>query len=170
MHYQSNAEGDWVYARDADDKSRSGWMPASALQAPKQTRFHAWLKLLFEQSKMANVFETCQNSESDGYLVARIDDQLEVLHYESSAEGDWVYARNAVHQSRLGWMPASALQPPKETWLQLGATVCTTKVLRPAAGRGYLCAGVGGHMQVLYIGGKATEDDGWFYACRLTAL
>ena len=77
---------------------------------------------------------------------------------------------DAVHQSRCGWMPASVLQPPKEAWLQLGATVCTTKVLRPAAGRGYLCADVGDHLQVLYIGGKATEDEGWLYACRLTAL
>ena len=129
-----------------------------------------YLTVMFEHTKIAKVFEACEGSGCDGYLVARIGDRVEVLYYESSAEGDWVYARNAVHQSRLGWMPASALQPPKETWLQLGATVCTTKVLRPAAGRGYLCADVGDHLQVLYIGGKATEDEGWLYACRLTAL
>ena len=87
LHYQCNAEGGWVYARDAN-KSCSGWMPASALQPPKQTRFHAWLKLLFEQGKNANVFETCQSSGRDGYLVARIGDQVEVLHYQCNAEGD----------------------------------------------------------------------------------
>ena len=114
LHYESSAEGDWVYARNAVYKSRSGWMPASALQPPKQTRFYPWLKLLFEEGKIANVFETCQNSESDGYLVARIGDQVEVLHYESNAEGDWVYARDAVCKGRSGWMPVSALQPAKQ--------------------------------------------------------
>ena len=39
------------------------------------------------------------------------------------ANGDWFYARHAVHQSRLGSMPASALEPPKLTrchlWLKV---------------------------------------------------
>ena len=72
LHYQSNAAGDWVYARDAVYKSRLGWMPASALQPPKQTTFYAWLKLLFEYGKIANAFETCEGSACDGYLVVGV--------------------------------------------------------------------------------------------------
>ena len=52
---------------------------------------------MFEQNKIAKVFETCEGSECDGYLTARIDDQVEVLHYQSNAEADWVYARDAVY-------------------------------------------------------------------------
>ena len=50
-----------------------------------------------EQNKIAKVFETCEGSECDGYLTARIDDQVELLHYQSNAEADWVYARDAVY-------------------------------------------------------------------------
>ena len=126
-HDHHTKESDWSERGSAVYKSRSGWMPVSALQPPKQTRFYPWLKLLFEQGKIANVFETCQNSESDGYLVARIGDQVEVLHYESNAEGDWVYARDAVCKGRSGWMPVSALQPAKQRRFMFGGSFCSRK-------------------------------------------
>ena len=82
-----------------------------------------YVTVMFEQNTIAKVFEACEGSGCDGYLVAHIDDQVEVLHYQSNAEGGWVYARDAIYKSRSGWMPASALQPPKQTrfyaWLKL---------------------------------------------------
>ena len=122
-HDHHRKESHWSERGSAVYKSRSGWMAVSALQPPKQTRFYPWLKLLFEQGKIANVFETCEGSACDGYLVARIGDQVEVLHYQCNAEGDWVYAHDAVYKSRPGWMPVSALQPPKQrrfyAWFKL---------------------------------------------------
>ena len=77
---------------------------------------------MFEQNTIAKAFEACEGSGCGGYLVAHIDDQVEVLHYQCNAEGGWVYARDA-NTTCSGWMPASALEPAKQTrfydWLKL---------------------------------------------------
>ena len=71
-------------------------------------------------------------------------------------------------QSCLGWMPAAAVEPRKEAHLLVNGTVCTTEVLRPPPGTGYLRANVGDEVRILYIGATATEDEGWLYARRMS--
>ena len=44
-----------------------------------------YLTVMLGQGKLAKAIEACEGSGCDGYLVARISDQVEVLHYQSNA-------------------------------------------------------------------------------------
>ena len=123
----------------------------------------------FEPYESAEVVVACRSSGHDGYLALNIGDRVDVLHFESDSVGAWVFARDARHHGRRGWLSASCLKQPTRDvrdWLRVDATV---RIRRDAPrelmppDKGYLCPDDGDRFAILYIGTHTSSDAGWLY-------
>ena len=113
-------------------------------------------------------------TEDEGWLYARrmsgpLDDDLEckgLLAEDSVAAATKETGSRVAPMDELACSRAWGLEAGKETWLRVGAMVCTTKALRSMVS-GELCADVGDYFQVLLIGGMGTAEEGWLYGRKL---
>ena len=113
-------------------------------------------------------------TEDEGWLYARrmsgpLDDDLDCKGLPAEES---VVAATKATGSRVAPMDELACSRPwgleagKETWLRVGAMVCTTKALRDMVS-GELCADVGDYVHVLFIGGMGTAEEGWLCGRKL---
>ena len=117
---------------------------------------------------VGDVLVACESTSTteEGYLKLRIGDKCQVLYVGSQANQDdaWYFAES-IHSKSRGWIAKAVVlnNLPKQSEACLGDIVVAC-VDAAAVAEGYLEIRLGETFEVLHVGSRATQDDGWYFA------
>ena len=117
---------------------------------------------------VGDIVVACENTSTteEGYLKVEMGETCQVLYVGSQATQDdaWYFAESIKSKS-TGWIAKTVVlnNLPKPSDACLGDIVVAC-VDTPAAAEGYLEIRLGETFEVLHVGSRATQDDGWYFA------